>query len=83
MYMLDQLCIKASVKMHCWKEDVKKYFSEEHGAVNMIEIVVIIVIVIAVSAIFRNKLQEVIEAIFNKVTNFVNNSTTSGLGQNE
>lgn len=78
MYMLDQLCIKASVKMHCWKEDVKKYFSEEHGAVNMIEIVVIVVIVMAVAAVFREKLAGLIEAIFTKVTNFVTNSTING-----
>lgn len=71
MNKLDQLCLKAYAKMCLWKEEVKDKITEERGAVNMIEIVVIVVIVLIVAATLKGTLKNVINTVMDKLTTFV------------
>lgn len=44
---------------------------DEEGDTNMVSMIVLIVIVIAVAAIFKDRLGQVVEAAFDKLTDFI------------
>lgn len=56
---------------------LRKFANEEKGASEMVVVIVLIVIVIAIAVIFRDKLQEVVEKVFNKLDDFINTTKTS------
>ena len=55
-----------------WKYNfTEKFVKDEEGDTNMVSMIVLIVIVIAVAAIFKDRLGQVVEAAFDKLTDFI------------
>ena len=50
---------------------MEDFLKDEEGDSNLVSIIVVIVIVITVAGIFRDKLMEAVDAIFNKLTEFI------------
>lgn len=50
---------------------VKNFFREEKGASDIVAIIVIIVVVIAVAALFRERLEEAVGTVFDKLMGFI------------
>lgn len=50
---------------------LEEFLKDEEGDSNLVSIIVVIVIVITVAGIFRDKLMEAVDAIFNKLTEFI------------
>lgn len=50
---------------------VVNFINEERGASNMVEVIILIAIVIAVAAIFRTQLIDLINSVFEQLTEFV------------
>ncbi len=48
---------------------------EERGETNFVAIIVIIVIILFIAAIFKDKLQEVVEKVFSKLSDFIDTNT--------
>ncbi len=57
-------------KMEC-RNALEKFLSDETGASNMVEIIVVIVIILAVAGVFRTQLTGAVNAIFTKLTEFI------------
>lgn len=56
-----------------WKYNFTENFvKDEEGDTNMVSMIVLIVIVIAVAAVFKDKLKDVVETTFGKLTTFIN-----------
>ena len=54
-----------------WKYNFTENFVKDEGDTNMVSMIVLIVIVIAVAAIFKDRLGQVVEAAFDKLTDFI------------
>ena len=55
-----------------WKYNfAEKFVKDEEGDTNMVSMIVLIVIVIAIAAIFKDRLGQVVEAAFDKLTDFI------------
>lgn len=54
------------------KNRVRKFFTKENGEVNIIAIVVLIAIAIGLAIIFRGKITELLNSLFNKVNDKAN-----------
>lgn len=65
---LDMLLISAKGRMEKFME---RMIYEEKGAADIVAILVVIVILIAVAGIFRTQLMELVNTVFEKVTEFV------------
>lgn len=67
--MVDGVWIRAKL----WTADrMERFLKEERGDTNFVAIIVIIVIILAIAGIFRSKLQEAVEAVFEQLLAFVN-----------
>jgi len=66
---MDMMLVTAKMR---WDAFVERMLHEEKGATDIVAIMVIIVIVLAVAAIFREKLIEMVNAVFNKTITWVN-----------
>ena len=51
---------------------LEEFLKDEEGDTNMVSMIVLIVIVIALATIFKNQLAKAIEAVFGKLTDFIN-----------
>lgn len=51
---------------------MEDFLKDEEGDTNMVSMIVLIVIVIALATIFKEQLQLAIEAVFGKLTEFIN-----------
>lgn len=61
---IDDLLMEANSRLNSFVE-------EEKGASDMVAVIVLIVVVIAVAGIFREQLGNAVEAVFNKLQDFV------------
>ncbi len=52
---------------------VMSFFEDETGDTNIIAIILLIIVVIAMAVIFRNQIANVINSLFNRVTNDIGN----------
>lgn len=50
---------------------VENFLMNEEGDSNMVAVIVLIVIVIAVGAVFRDNLEDAVDAVFSKLTGFI------------
>lgn len=66
---LDMLMIGAKLRGERYLD---RLLHEEEGAADMVGILVLIVIIIAIAGIFRTQLTGVVNAVFTKVTEFIN-----------
>ena len=53
------------------KNFVEDFAEEEKGAADIVAIIMVIVVVIAVAVVFKEQLERVIKATFDKLTNFI------------
>lgn len=53
---------------------INKFEKEEKGASDMVAVIVLIVVVILVATIFKEQLSNAVEAVFTKLTSFINTS---------
>lgn len=51
---------------------MEKFVEDEEGDSNMVAVVVLIVIVIIVGGVFQEQLKGAVEAVFGKLTTFIN-----------
>lgn len=70
MKTLDNLYWRVKFRLVNWVED---FLTDEEGDTNMVSMIVLIVIVIALAAIFKDGLEKAIRAVFDKLTDFINN----------
>ncbi len=70
MKTLDNLYWRVKFGLMNWVED---FLTDEEGDTNMVSMIVLIVIVIALAAIFKDGLKKAIDAVFEKLTTFINN----------
>ncbi len=68
---MDMALLYAKAK---WNDFVDRLLHEEKGAADIVAILVIIVIVLAVAAIFREQLIGLVEKVFKKSTDWVENN---------
>ena len=53
------------------KNFLEDFAEEEKGAADIVAIIMVIVVVIAVAGVFKEQLERVIKATFDKLTNFI------------
>ena len=53
------------------RNTIRNFVAEEKGVSDMVAIILLIVIIIAVAAIFREKLEEAVNQVFSKLTEFI------------
>lgn len=66
---LSSLWIGAQLRMRNFWEDFK---TEEKGAAEIVAIILVVVVIIALVAIFRDRIANVINSVFDKTDDFVN-----------
>lgn len=66
---LMELWINAQIHLNNFWEELKK---EEKGAAEIVAIILVIVIIIAVVVIFKDRITETINQVFDKTDTFVN-----------
>ena len=68
--------LQAEVGLLCAMRRMKAYagslVKDERGDTNFVAIIIIIVILLAIAAIFKDKLTAAVNAVFEKLTNFIN-----------
>jgi hypothetical protein len=69
MENLDVMLLQAKMKGN---EFVDRMIHEEKGASDIVAIMVVIVILLAVAVIFKTQLTNLVQAVFTKATNWVN-----------
>ncbi len=62
------------------KEQALKLVKEENGDTNFVSIILIVVIIIALAVIFRDTLNDAMEAVMDKLTQFVSSDGAGGGG---
>lgn len=65
---LTNLCLEAQIRLRSFWEDFK---TEEKGAAEIVAIILIIVVVIAMVVIFRDRIETIIEGVFDDADTFV------------
>lgn len=68
---MDMMLLSAKAKLNGF---VDRLIHEEKGASDIVAIMVVIVILLAVAAIFKDQLIGLVEAVFGKATDWVENN---------
>lgn len=60
-----------------WKvgEEVRRFVREEEGDTNVISIIVVLVIVLGLAIVFKDKIKELVDTLWNSVTDNANKAT--------
>lgn len=70
MNLMDNMMIGAKVRMWKFRENVKRFFEEEHGVSNVVATVILVLIVVLIIAVFWKSLSswlnDMTETIFDK-----------------
>lgn len=69
---MKKVLIGTMMRSKLWALDRMRSFKEsERGDTNFVAIIVIIVIILAIAVIFRDRLQQAVEAVFGQLDTFI------------
>lgn len=75
--------LQAEVGLLCAMRRMKAYagnlVKDERGDTNFVAIIIIIVILLAIAGIFHDQLTKAVNAVFNNLTSFINDSNHDAL----
>jgi len=69
MNLMDNMMIGAKVRMWKFRENVKRFFEEEHGVSNVVATVILVLIVVLILTVFWKQLKEWLNGMMDTIFN--------------